>query len=277
MGFTVLALVTLGITIFTVVQAVAGKQDIKTNKKAGEIAKQLNLYITNNRQIPASLEAAGINDVPDTIKYTKTSEQDYRFCVTYKASRDYGGIDVTSVLWGSALRDSSYSDDDMYDLSGSSYTPSNLYINYTYKKGENCQTIKPIINNYNRQYNYPSSSSTSNSTNGAARDTERKTDINTIHAQLEAYYAENERYPTLDNLNNKTFRTSNLKGLSDTALMDSSSSTSYLYSSPYKNYYSYRVSASGGLSCNNTSNDCVKYVLTAVLEDSSYYTKNSLN
>ena len=53
-----------------------------------------------------------------------------------------------------------------------------------------------------------------------ARDTERKTDINALHGQLEAYSAETGKYPTLANVNNATFRAANLKGLDPAALQD---------------------------------------------------------
>src|SRR3982751_6956611 len=53
-----------------------------------------------------------------------------------------------------------------------------------------------------------------------ARDTERKTDVNAIHGQVEAYYAQNGKYPTLANLNDSTWRGSNMKGLDAEALKD---------------------------------------------------------
>ena len=53
-----------------------------------------------------------------------------------------------------------------------------------------------------------------------ARDTERKTDINAIHGQTEAYQAQNGKYPTLANVNDSTFRSTNMKGLDPAALQD---------------------------------------------------------
>ena len=53
-----------------------------------------------------------------------------------------------------------------------------------------------------------------------ARDTERKTDINALHGQLEAYQAQNGKYPTLANVNDADFRSANMKGLDPEALQD---------------------------------------------------------
>src|SRR3982751_7135212 len=53
-----------------------------------------------------------------------------------------------------------------------------------------------------------------------ARNTERTTDIKALHGQVEAYYAQNGKYPTLANLNDSTWRTANMKGLDKEALKD---------------------------------------------------------
>ncbi|MBX4201527.1 type II secretion system GspH family protein, partial [Candidatus Saccharibacteria bacterium] len=53
-----------------------------------------------------------------------------------------------------------------------------------------------------------------------ARDTERKTDVNALHGQIEAYSAQNGKYPTLANMNDATFRSTNMKGLDTAALGD---------------------------------------------------------
>jgi prepilin-type N-terminal cleavage/methylation domain-containing protein len=53
-----------------------------------------------------------------------------------------------------------------------------------------------------------------------ARDTERKTDIKALQGHLEAYWADNAKYPTLANANDTTFRTNNFKGLDGSAFAD---------------------------------------------------------
>lgn len=108
-----------------------------------------------------------------------------------------------------------------------------------------------------------------------ARDTERKTDVNALHGQLEAYQAQNGRYPTLANVNDSTFRSANMKGLDPGALQDPKGSAQTLIASPAANDYSYQVTPAG---CDNGANgDCLQYTLTATLEGGGTYVKQSLN
>lgn len=117
------------------------------------------------------------------------------------------------------------------------------------------------------------------------RDTERQTDIKALHGQLEAYYAQNGRYPTSNDLgtnsaNNVTFIGTNMKGLDKEALRDpkGTSGDFSLLSAPGANKYSYVPSPSG---CDNNGTDCTSYTVTATLEgkidNSSTYSKTSLN
>ncbi len=112
-----------------------------------------------------------------------------------------------------------------------------------------------------------------------ARDTERKTDINALHGQLEAYQAQNGKYPTLDNINNVSpadFRQTNMKGLDPAALGDPNNSASQvLVAAPAANNYAYAVSPAN---CDNAAGgDCTQYTLTATLEGGGTYVKQSLN
>ena len=110
------------------------------------------------------------------------------------------------------------------------------------------------------------------------RDTERQTDIKALHGQLEAYYAQNGRYPTLTNVNDATFRSANMKGLDAEALQDPKGSAQTLVAAAADNSYAYTVTPTG---CDNTTTDCTGYTLTASLEGtiegSDTYTKTSLN
>lgn len=109
----------------------------------------------------------------------------------------------------------------------------------------------------------------------SAKDTERKTDINALQGQLEAYYAENGYYPTLASLNDPNWRVKNLKGLDPEALKDPDGASPSLSAKPVKGSYSYTVSPS---TCDNgTHGNCNDYTLTAILGDGSAYTKQSLN
>src|SRR5690606_22081450 len=90
-----------------------------------------------------------------------------------------------------------------------------------------------------------------------SRDTERQSDIKAIHAQLEAYFANNGRYPTLDMMNDKAFKELNFKGLDEAALQDPNGASSTLVSIPVKDAYSYAVTAAGGGACDNQTTDCM--------------------
>lgn len=142
-GLFILGLITLGLVGYVLTLGIQSRQDVKTEKSAQQAANKLNSYVRDKQKIPESLAEAGVNDVPPSIKYTKISEEKYKFCVTYKADKGYGSSDLTSVITNAAASrvyggDSSFSDT-------SSYEPSTLYLNYTHKKGEDCQTVKPYI------------------------------------------------------------------------------------------------------------------------------------
>jgi prepilin-type N-terminal cleavage/methylation domain-containing protein len=110
-----------------------------------------------------------------------------------------------------------------------------------------------------------------------ARDTERLTDIKALHGQVEAYFAQNGRYPTLDNMNDSTWRSTNMKGLDAEALKDPKGAAQTLASAAAANVYSYAVTASDDTACDNSTKDCAKYTLTATLEVGGTFTKNNLN
>lgn len=111
-----------------------------------------------------------------------------------------------------------------------------------------------------------------------ARNTERQTDVKAIHGQVEAYYAQNGRYPTLGNLNDGTWRTANMKGLDTEALKDPKGSASTLVATAAANSYAYAVFASDGTTaCDNTTTDCAVYTLTATYEGGGTFAKSNLN
>lgn len=119
-----------------------------------------------------------------------------------------------------------------------------------------------------------------------ARNTERETDIKAIHGQVEAYYADNGRYPTLANLNTYSWRSTNMKGLDGEALKDpkgTGAGTATNDTAPYQlanaaaaNIYSYVVTPAG---CDNAvgGSDCIGYTLTATKEGGGTYVKSALN
>jgi prepilin-type N-terminal cleavage/methylation domain-containing protein len=108
-----------------------------------------------------------------------------------------------------------------------------------------------------------------------ARDTERKTDVNAIHGQVEAYQAQNGKYPTMANINDASFRSANMKGLDPAALQDPKGSSQALCGSASASCYAYVATPAN---CDNASNgDCTGYTLTATLEGGGTYVKQSLN
>ena len=107
-----------------------------------------------------------------------------------------------------------------------------------------------------------------------ARNTERTTDIKAIHGQVEAYFAQNGKYPTLANVNDATWRGTNMKGLDAEALKDPKGAAQTLADAAAANVYSYVVTPSG---CDNSSTDCSGYTLTATLEGGGTFAKTALN
>lgn len=158
-GLAVLGVAALIMLVLVLVQAQAAKADSATYDAAQKAASKLESYTSRNDAIPDSLSAAGVSDAPDTIKYTKLSETQYKFCVTYKSSSGFSSSDVESRVLSGAYGSAYSSAQTSSDSQESSY----LYISSTHKKGETCQTIKPYI------YNNYSSSSYSNSTSATAK------------------------------------------------------------------------------------------------------------
>src|SRR5258707_9454555 len=105
---------------------------------------------------------------------------------------------------------------------------------------------------------------TYNGIQSKARDTERKTDVNALASHLEAYFAQNAKYPTLaqfndnDTSNSSSFVSTNMKGLDRAAFADPQSSATFtLASTPTAKQYSYQPTPAN---CDNGANgDCTKY------------------
>lgn len=110
-----------------------------------------------------------------------------------------------------------------------------------------------------------------------ARNTERQTDIKAVHGQLEAYFSEQNKYPTLANMNDSTWRSTNMKSLDGEALQDPKGTAQTLVTPATATAYGYTVTNDAGAACDNTTVDCTKYALTAKIEGGSDFTKNNLN
>ncbi len=279
-GLGVLGIFTIVILGITITKGVTAKQDNMTKKRSREIAKDLNTYVTKNKKIPESLDEAGIKDVPSTITYKKDSGTEYTFCATYKEAYSYGSTNPTSLLSGSSLKQSSsYEDDSRYESSASSYKLSSLYPTYSYKKGENCQTIKPYLNT--TSYTQPSIRSTTPSASTSARDTVRRTDINALHAKLEEYYNENDGYPS-------TFTATTFPGIDNAVLIDAAGKTIVIAKATANESAALAVAPPTTIAnylyvpFNCTGTLCKGYILKTFIESTSGaypnpYTKKGLN
>ncbi len=286
-GLGVIGFITLVLLGLTISKSAIAKKDNDTQSKASSIAKDLNSYISKNRKIPESLDDAGIKDVPKTITYKKDSSTEYTFCATYQEAKSYRSVDATSLVSGSTLRQNSTTIDEDYYSPSTTYKSSTLYPTSSYKKGENCQTIKPYLTSSSYYYDdLPTQPSTTTNASAKARDVQRKADINTIYSKLEEYYNENNGYPD-GNLSSTV-----LPGISSSALIDSDGksigyaggfTTSitapnvYVSNSSEYVYAAYDCDKDGAQK--TVSGTCNKYILKSYLEtgDSVSYTKQSLN
>lgn len=89
-----------------------------------------------------------------------------------------------------------------------------------------------------------------------ARDTERRTDINSIHTQLELYYADNTSYPS-------AITVATLPDLNPEALTAPTGT------------YNFTATPAG---CTTAAGTCTSYTLNAVLEaDGTTFSRDSLN
>lgn len=105
-----------------------------------------------------------------------------------------------------------------------------------------------------------------------ARNTERTTDLKTFQSQLEAYNANNGRYPTTTDLgttgsSNVTWTAANLKGMDKETLSDPKANPhdfSLLNTGTgTADKYTYVPAPSG---CDNSATDCASYKLYAIPE-----------
>ncbi len=110
-----------------------------------------------------------------------------------------------------------------------------------------------------------------------ARDTERTTDIKALHGQVEAYFAQKGSYPSLADMNDASWRSTNMKGLDAEALKDPKGSAQTLTATAGANTYQYAPLNSSSASCEADDTTCVSYTLTATLEGGGTFQKKNLN
>lgn len=108
-------------------------------------------------------------------------------------------------------------------------------------------------------------------------DTERQRDIRTIQASLEDYYAQNERYPTLVQINTADWRSKELPDLQTIDTTDPNGKSWMLVPTSSKTDYTYTPTTVDGSVCDNTTVDCMKYSLSAIRSDKTLITRNNYN
>lgn len=138
-GLAVIGFFTLILVIMLLTQASSVKKDNLTSQKAQEVADKLNAYTENHSSVPSSLDALNVQNVPDTITYTRIDNGSYKFCATYNAASQGFSTDGIGALSGTGLGSLSQPQSSFYD---SQYDTSYLYVSSDHKKGDNCQTIK---------------------------------------------------------------------------------------------------------------------------------------
>lgn len=108
---------------------------------------------------------------------------------------------------------------------------------------------------------------------GKAADSKRQTDINALDSHIEAYYAENGAYPTLAQLNDESWRATNMEGFDSTGLTPPNSAAKTLASAASASQYAYVPS-----DCDDdaTTYGCQSFAISALLSDGTAYSKTSL-
>lgn len=119
------------------------------------------------------------------------------------------------------------------------------------------------------------------------RNTTRQSRIDNLQAQLETFYAQYSKYPTLANVNDTAWVKANLKDMPAKTLADphwnknnkdcTANGAATLSSAPAENCFAYQVTSSDGSACDNVKTLCAQYTLTAKLEGGTKYVKGSLN
>lgn len=116
-----------------------------------------------------------------------------------------------------------------------------------------------------------------------ARDSQRETDINAVNSHIQAYYAEHGWYPTLAQLTDATWVSTNMKGLDPQALLAPNSTTTISAAAATTSKYQYMPTedaVGGATACTatGTADDtaCAYFKLSAQMEaDNSFFTKTS--
>ena len=277
--------------------------DSQTVSALSKVKVALESYMTKNGEVPTSVNELSFNsgsqpseDVLKRISIKKDGNYDYELCATFYTDTKQD------------LESNTTNQPSLMDIASSYSSSSYNYSNFAkHDAGEYCfsetDTYYDWLDTWSSYYDnsdydlYDDNSDSISTIEGVeakARDTKRQTDIKALHSQLEAYAAQNNgEYPVPADLNDVDWRAYNLRGLDEVALCDPGSDLEtgcvlLVNDTPSTDgsdeAYSYQVWETDGTTvCANltTGNTCVKYTLTADLENpingSGAYVKNSLN
>jgi len=119
------------------------------------------------------------------------------------------------------------------------------------------------------------------------RNSSRQANVNALQSQLETYYAEKTKYPSLADLNNGSWREQNLRGTPEVTVNDPQWSNKVaactkddqatFAKEPVAKCYSYQATTTDGSPCVDATVDCTQYTITATFEGGEKYVKTSLN
>jgi len=132
-GLLVIGLFTVAMVVVVLAQASAAKHDTDTYKTANTIADKLNGYTLDHETVPRSLSDANIDNPSTAITYTKLTDTQYKFCITYKTTStnfDPGMLEGSLLLSG-------HTPEGFDGYTSQDY----LVVPTAHKKGSNCQTI----------------------------------------------------------------------------------------------------------------------------------------
>ena len=116
-----------------------------------------------------------------------------------------------------------------------------------------------------------------------ARNAKRQSDVAALQTQLEAFFSQNGYYPSLADMNNAGWLSTNMKSLDQESLIDPSNATQSktLVAAPALKSYAYAVTDSSGNSCEAQDTNCAQYTLTASYEGTvngaTTYSKSNLD
>jgi len=119
------------------------------------------------------------------------------------------------------------------------------------------------------------------------RNSSRQANINALQSQLETYYAEKTKYPSLAELNSASWRQQNLKQTPAFTVTDpqwnnktvacTTDGKAVFASAPTAKCFSYQATTTDGSACVTANVACTQYTLTATFEGGEKYVKTSLN